>query len=83
MTLTVQLDAPLAAIEQAGLMPSCLVLSFEQRRQLTTELHGSAAYHEPGQHPYALFVSTYRGLPIVGTPLAHDGALVVGVQVQP
>lgn len=82
MSLVEQIDAGIDDAVARGAGPVCLVLTFEQRRALTVELHGSADYREPGQHPYALFVSSYRGLPIVATlrDVGKPGAVAIGVR---
>jgi hypothetical protein len=76
-----QLDAQIAAVEQAGLAPTCVVLSYTDHWRLSYhDLGGPDVGYPRPRFPYQLFVERYQGLPIICPGLAYDAPPVIGVR---
>lgn len=80
MTVRDTLDAQIAAVERAGLVPVSITLSYEDHWRLSYHDLGGPGVGYPRPGVYSTFAPAYRGLRIISPGLAYDEPPSIGVR---
>lgn len=83
MSVRADLDARIAAVEQAGLTPVTIILSYEDHWRLSHHDLGGPDVGYPRVGTYDMFAQHYRDLPIICPGLGHHEPPIIGVRVVP